>query len=403
MKFHRTELSNGLTLLGEVRESAVSAAIGFFVRTGARDETDDVSGVSHFLEHMMFKGTATRSALDVAYELGAMGAQSNAYTSEESTVYYMAILPEYFERGMDLLCDMLQPALDPQEFSTEKKVILEEIALYQDRPSFMIFENLLRTFFDKHPAGNSVLGSHDSISALPVEKMRTYFDGHYSTPNMALVASGNFNWNKFVDLAGKLTEKYSRAKVTRQRPPHTPSPIEKIIHKDNLQLAHMCLAAKGPMATDDSRYAAKILSCILGDGSGSRTFWELVDKGLVDAAAIDDDEMDQVGMIYGYVSAPPERLDEVGAIMRRIMETPLEFDAGMLERAKTKLRTRVTLQGESSMARMSALGHDWLDGNPYQTLEQTLARLEAVSRDEIAALVKQYPLSPTAIVKLLPA
>ena len=140
MDFKKYTLENNLTLLGEVNPHAKSVALGFFVKTGARDETADVSGVSHFLEHMMFKGTEKRSALDVTYDLGNLGAQANAFTSEENTVYYASVLPEYFEDTLELLSDMLRPSLSQEEYDVEKKVILEEIALYQDHPMHILFE-----------------------------------------------------------------------------------------------------------------------------------------------------------------------------------------------------------------------------------------------------------------------
>jgi predicted Zn-dependent peptidase len=139
--YKQTQLKNGLTVIGESNPANVSSAIGFFVRTGARDETPAESGLSHFLEHMMFKGTPTRSAIDINMALGNLGAQANAFTSEENTVYYAAVIPERFSEMQELLSDMLRPALDPNEFDMEKKVILEEIALYQDRPHFFLFEN----------------------------------------------------------------------------------------------------------------------------------------------------------------------------------------------------------------------------------------------------------------------
>jgi predicted Zn-dependent peptidase len=172
----KTVLSNGLTVVGEPNPANVSAAIGFFVRTGSRDENEQESGVSHFLEHMMFKGTATRSAEDITFQLGNIGAQANAFTSEENTVYYGAVIPEHLPAMQELLSDMLRPAIDPDEFSTEKNVILEEIALYQDRPTHVLFEKAYRTFYGTHPVGNSVLGSTDSISALTYEQMRGYFE-----------------------------------------------------------------------------------------------------------------------------------------------------------------------------------------------------------------------------------
>src|SRR3990167_4020837 len=139
-------LSNGLKLIGERNSASKSAAIGFFVKTGARDETSQESGVSHFLEHMMFKGTARRNALQIALELGNLAAKANAYTSEECTVFFSAVLPEYLPAMTDLLCDMLRSSIDPKEFEVEKKVILEEIALYKDRPAYYLFERAFREY-----------------------------------------------------------------------------------------------------------------------------------------------------------------------------------------------------------------------------------------------------------------
>ena len=192
------KLDNGLTLLWEHLPQAQSAAIGYFVRTGARDETGKESGVSHFLEHMMFKGTAKRSSADIQYELGNLGAQANAFTSEENTVYYSAVIPENFSKMQELLTDMLRPALDKQEFDTEKKVILEEIALYQDKPYFYMMERAMLDFFAGHSAGSSVLGTSASISALENSEMAAYFARRYVPGNIVLVASGNFAVDKFV-------------------------------------------------------------------------------------------------------------------------------------------------------------------------------------------------------------
>lgn len=402
MKFYNTTLANGLTLIGERRDSAVSAAIGFFVKTGARDEAAGIAGVSHFLEHMMFKGTAKRSALDITYEMGAMGAQSNAFTSEESTVYYMAVLPEYFSRAVELLADMLRPALDEKEFEVEKKVILEEIALYQDRPSYLLFETAMREFFAGHPAGNSVLGSVQSVGALLQTQMKSYFDARYSPANMVFAASGNFDWQEFVDLAGRYCAAWPKVSAGRDCPGHLPVECAKVITKAQVQQAHLCLMGPGPAAQDSERYPAEVLSCILGDSAGSRVYWDLIDKGLADAASVDCDDMDGTGMVYGYVSSTPEQIDQVGDILRGIMLTPREFSDAELQRAVTKLGTRLVLQGESSMRRLMAIGNDWLYREEYVPLADELKRVQAVSRKEINSMLDRFSFAPTASVKLLP-
>lgn len=403
MKFYQTELDNGLTVLGEARESAVSVGIGFFVKTGARDETQDIAGVSHFLEHMMFKGTKTRSALDITYQLGAIGAQANAYTTEENTVYYAAVLPEYFHDAFELLSDMLQPALDPGEFDTEKKVILEEIALYQDRPTHILFETMLREFFQGSPAGNSVLGTTTSIGSLSRDAMLAYFQSRYTASNIVLGVAGNFDWEETVNFAKKYCGHWPRKPVSRLYTKHESKKSSQTITKADLQCGHLCLATRGPAAQDDALYPIQTLSCILGDGSGSRTYWELIDKGLADAASIDGEDMDQTGMIYGYVSSQPSVIDDVGEVLAHIMRTPNNFSKDDLERAKTKLTTRLVLQGESSLRRMMTLGTNWLYQGKYISVEEELKRFKEVTQDSIFEALERFSLEPITAVKLLPA
>ncbi len=402
MKFSQHTLKNGLTIIGEQRESAVSVALGFFVRTGARDENSEISGVSHFLEHMMFKGTSKRSALDITYEMGGIGAQANAYTSEENTVYYMAVLPEYFKNALELLSDMMRPSLAQEEFDVEKKVILEEIALYQDRPSFLLFEAALKEYFDSHPAGSSVLGTIDSVSALTSEQMRAYFDKRYTAKNIVLTVSGNFDWNELTTLAEEYCGSWPAVETSRDTPAHTPKEKTRIIRKKDIQRAHQCLITSGPAAKDHERYAAEVLTCILGDSSGSHTYWKLIDKGIADAASIDTDDLDGTGMVYGYVSATPERIEEAGEILAGVMRAAKDFTDAELERALTKLGTRLVLQGESSMRRLMAIGVDWIYRQEYVPLKEELQRIKAVGRTDIASLLAKHDLSPKVSVTLLP-
>src|SRR5438270_8288993 len=166
MPFHSHTLQNGLQLIGETSPSARSVALGFFVRTGARDETGEVSGVTHFLEHMVFKGTPHRTALEVNRDFDRIGAHYNAFTSEENTVFYAAILPEYLEPAVDILADILRPSLRTEDFEMEKNVIIEEIGMYEDQPMWSAYDNAKRAYFDRHPLGNSIMGTPDRIRAL---------------------------------------------------------------------------------------------------------------------------------------------------------------------------------------------------------------------------------------------
>src|SRR6267378_2855398 len=176
MSFYKHVLPNGLTIIGEISPSARSAAVGFFVKTGSRDETAPESGVSHFLEHMVFKGTPHRTALEVNYDFDKIGASYNAFTSEENTVFYAAILPEYLPQAVDVLADILRPSLRGDDFDMEKKVIIEEIGMYEDQPMWSAYDHAKRVYFADHPLGNSILGSVASIQALTAEQMRAYFE-----------------------------------------------------------------------------------------------------------------------------------------------------------------------------------------------------------------------------------
>src|SRR6476660_6061055 len=170
MSFHQHTLDNGLNVIGEVSPSARSVSVGFFVRTGSRDEQPDVSGVSHFLEHMVFKGTPKRSALQVNIDFDRIGADYNAFTSEENTVFYAAVLPEYLPQATDILSDILRPSLRTDDFDMEKKVIIEEIGMYDDKPTWCAYDHAKKQFFAEHPLGNSVLGTVKSITDLTADQ-----------------------------------------------------------------------------------------------------------------------------------------------------------------------------------------------------------------------------------------
>src|ERR1051325_545503 len=203
MSFHKHVLPNGLTVIGEISPSARSVAVGFFVKTGSRDETPSESGVSHFLEHMVFKGTPRRSALEVNYDFDRIGASYNAFTSEENTVFYAAILPEYMPQAVDILADILRPSLRGEDFDMEKNVILEEIGMYEDQPMWSAYDHAKRIHFADHRLGNTILGTPASIKALTRDQMEAYFRRRYVAPNITVVAAGRFDWPAFVGLIEK--------------------------------------------------------------------------------------------------------------------------------------------------------------------------------------------------------
>jgi predicted Zn-dependent peptidase len=398
----KVTLNNGLTILLEHLPDAQSAGIGFFVRTGARDETRKESGVSHFLEHMMFKGTPKRSSADIQFDLGNLGAQANAFTSEENTVYYASVIPENFPAMQELLTDMLRPALDPQEYSTEKKVILEEIALYQDKPHFYLMEQSTLDFFAGHAAGNSVLGTSASIEALECSEMAAYFNRRYSPANTVLVAAGQFDPQRFIADAKKLTSHWVPHDAPRLIKPFAAQPMHKDYHRKNVTQAHVLLMTDGPSAQSAHRYPMALLSMILGDSSGSRLYWSLVDKGLVESTGAFSDERDGCGVFGAYASTEPERLEQVVKIVEDILATPLEFSEADLERARNKLISKVVIGGELPMGRLMAIGLEWNYRQATTSLDELLAEIRAITRDDIAQALKAHPLKTWGQFRLLP-
>lgn len=403
IQIHEHSLPNGLKIIGEVNPDSKSVALGFFVKTGARDETVKESGVSHFLEHMMFKGTASRSTLDITYQLGNMAAKSNAYTSEENTVYYAAVLPEYFKDLRELLSDMLRPSLDPKEFTVEKKVILEEIALYKDRPHFYLFEHMLTDYFGSHPAGQSVLGSTDSISAVSRDEMKAYFDRRYVPSNMVVVATGNFSWDQFKSDIEKFCGEWEDRKAPRTLKKFEYKPVSKEYRKKDLNQVHMAMMIPGPGATDEERFPIGVLTVILGDSVGSKLYWEIINPGLADSADIDHDERDDTGSVMAYVSTEPEKLEIVREKLKGILANPLDFTDAELERAKTKLLTHVVLSGESTMGRMRSLGHEWLARKRIHSLTEEAEKIRKVTRAEIESALKKFPWKNWSEFRLLSA
>ena len=279
MKFREATLANGLEIVAECNDRAYSTALAFFVKTGSRDETADVAGVSHFLEHMTFKGTPRRSAADVNRELDEIGSHSNAYTSEEQTVYYATVLPEYQDPALDILADILRPSLQQEDFDTEKQVIIEEILKYEDQPPFGAHEKCMALYFHDHPLGHSVLGTVQSVSQLTSGAMYEYFRQRYSPGNMALVAAGRVDFERLVREAQKWCGDWPAFIAPRAAPPAAGREEFQTVVKDTATQQYAVQISAGPSATDADRFASRILATIVGDDTGSRLFWELVDPG----------------------------------------------------------------------------------------------------------------------------
>lgn len=405
MEFLEHTLANGLEVIAECNGRAHSTALGFFVRTGSRDERDDEAGVSHFLEHMTFKGTPRRSADDVNREFDEMGAQYNAFTSEENTVYYAAVLPEYQDRVLELLADILRPSLRPDDFDTEKKVILEEIQMYEDQPPFGADEKCKALHYGPHPLGRSVLGTLQSVGGLPVEAMRDYFRRRYCPANITLAGAGRIDFEALAASAERYCGGWEP--VEAGRPKAEPAGREgfHVIHKPSATQQYAVQLAQGPGAADDARHAARLLAAVLGDESGSRLFWDLVDPGLAETAVLHHSEYEGAGLFATYLCCePPQAADNLRAIdaLYRRVETDLPVTAGELAQARSKTSSRIVLSSERPSGRLFSVGGEWIQRRRYVSVRDDLDAVAGVTADRVAAVLARYPLSRCTTVTIGP-
>jgi predicted Zn-dependent peptidase len=405
MPFHTHRLPNGLQLIGETSPSARSVALGFFVRTGSRDEAPDVSGVSHFLEHMMFKGTPRRTALDVNLDFDRIGASYNAYTSEENTVYYAAVLPEYLPKAVDILADILRPSLRVEDFTTEKEVILEEIGMYEDQPGWSAVDHARKIYYGEHPLGNSVLGSVESIKALHRDQMHAYFSRRYAAPNIVVSAAGNFDWNELVAMltaacGGWNTDQVGR---TNRREWDGVGGLH-VLTREKVQQEHVLVMAGGPPADSKQRYAADTLALAIGDDTGSRLYWALVDPGLAESADASYYEYDANGAVYTTFSCEPEQASENLAIVRKVLAEVRKdgITDEELRQAKSKIASRVVRGSERPMGRMQAIASSWTYTGEYRDVDTELANFDAVTLADIRAYLDRYPVDRATVVAFGP-
>ncbi len=401
--FKRHTLPNGLEIVAEVDDAAHTAAAGFFVRTGARDERAEVMGVSHFLEHMMFKGTAKRSAERLNLEFDELGARNNAYTGHELTAYYAAVLPENLPGAIDLLGDMLRPALRDEDFATERGVILEEIAMYEDEPLFVLDEQCLEAHYHGHGLGHRILGTKQTISDLPVDAMRAYFAERYSADNTALVLAGKVDFDACCRQAEALCGHWARTGAARENRAPAVGGRTVEARSGKVSQAYAMLVAPGPGSDDLRRYAGFVAAIHLGGPDNSRLHWALVEPGLAEEAEAGFDPRDGIGEFKVLVACEPEKLDEVWAVTQREVEQLAEsISDADVARIRAKVATGVTLAGEQPEGRMHRLGRVWTYLRQYNALEEELERINAVTVADVRDLLRAFPFAPATVGRLLP-
>jgi predicted Zn-dependent peptidase len=375
-------------------EGLRSVAIGFWIRTGSRNESPEQAGLSHFLEHLLFKGTDRFSSREIDETFDGMGAEVNAGTSKETTSVFSRFLDRHLERAFDVLQDMVLRPSYP-DIDSERQVVLEEIAMYEDEPSDKVHDVLASAIFGDHPLGRPIIGRADVISSVPVPEIADYHDSRYVGPNMVVAAAGSVEHERVVELVTRALEGRTGMVADAALPP-TPapdgvSPGIRFQRKDTEQY-HLCLGGPAIRRADERRFALRVLDTLLGGSTSSRLFQEVREKrGLAYAVYSYVSHYADSGQVAVYVGTRPDNVREamevIGRELRRLVEDGI--DADELERARENVKGRTVLSMESTLARMNRLGSSVLMGVPVMTVDELLAATDAVTREEVIELARE--------------
>jgi predicted Zn-dependent peptidase len=383
------DLDSGLRVVTERMPSVRSVALGLFVRTGSRDEVPEQAGISHFLEHLLFKGTDRFSSEEIDQIFDGMGAEVNAGTGKETTSVYARCLDRHAERALDVISDMmLAPAY--RDVDSERQVVIEEIAMYEDEPSDKVHDVLAGAVFGSHPLGRPIIGSADVVGSVPVPEIAAYHDSRYVGSNLVLAAAGNLEHDQVVEQAERLLGSRDGRLENGSDPVRLDGPEVRFHSKDTEQY-HLALGGPGLARGDDRRFALRVLDTLLGGSSSSRLFQEVREKrGLAYAVYSYSSSFVDIGQVGIYVGTRRDNVGEamgiIGEQLRRLQDEPVPLDE--LERAKENVKGRTVLSMESTLARMNRLGSSVLMDVPILTLDELLAAIDAVTAEDVARLAR---------------
>lgn len=389
---HRvTALDNGLRVVTEHFPRVRSIALSVMIGVGSRNETREQSGLSHFLEHLLFKGTDRFTSLEIDELFDGIGAEINASTDKEATTVYARFLDRHLEQAFDVMSDMVMRSTFP-DIDSERQVVIEEIAMYEDEPSDKVHDILGTTVFGDTPLGRPIIGRADVIANVSVPEIAAYRDVQYVPGNIVVAAAGAIDHDKLVELVKG--GGFERPGVPPEREPAVPArrPTLGFLEKDTEQV-HVALGAPGLTRGDDRRFAMSVLNTIFGSSSSSRLFQEVREKrGLAYAVYSYSGYYRDTGQIGMYVGTRPDRVGEAmevfGNELRRLVESPATD--GELARAKENVKGRTALSMESPMGRMSQIGTNTLFGTPIYTLEEIERRVDAVTVEDLRAIVEEF-------------
>ena len=383
-------LDSGVRVVTEAMPSVRSIALGFWIRSGSRDEPVEQAGISHFLEHLLFKGTDRFSSREIDEVFDAMGAEVNAGTSKETTSVYSRFLDRHLEHAFDVLQDMvLRPAYP--DIDSERQVVIEEIAMYEDEPSDKVHDVLSGAIFGDHPLGRPIIGTADVISSVPVPTISKWHDHRYTGANIVIAAAGNLEHDAVVEMVSNSVAVDGGGTKSVTASPNGVTPVLRFHEKETEQY-HLCMGGPGIARGDERRFALRVLDTILGGSTSSRLFQEVREKrGLAYAVFSYASHYLDSGQVALYVGTRPdnvaEAMDVIGTELARLHADGVSEEE--LERARENVKGRTVLSMESTLTRMNRLGSSILMDVPLLSVDEVLSAFDAVTLDDVMDLARE--------------
>jgi predicted Zn-dependent peptidase len=389
----REVLPNGLIVITEEMSHIRSISIGIWMKSGSRDETAERNGISHFTEHMVFKGTTSRTAKDIAREVDSIGGNMDAFTSKETICFNIKVLDEHAPIAIDILSDLvLNPVFNPKDIAREKGVILEEIKMDEDNPDYLVHELFTQNFWKDHALGKPILGTKETVRSFDQEGLLDFYRQRFTPNNMIISAAGNLNHRTFVDLIKDRFAGLKRAPNGFHQPAPAITPRIITRNKKSLEQVQLCLGVASHPISHEKRYVSYVLNTVLGGGMSSRLFQKIrEDQGLAYSIYSDLNPYRDTGCLAVYagtsLESTPSVVDSVLAEFRELKKEKMPDDE--LRRAKDQLKGSLMLGLESSTSRMSNLARQEMYFGRFFTLDETIAQIEEVTAAEIVEMSEQ--------------
>jgi predicted Zn-dependent peptidase len=403
--YDRTVLSSGITVISEKMDGFRSAAIGIWVAAGSRDELPAEAGISHFTEHMMFKGTPTRSAAEISEAFDRLGARFNAGTDKEYTTYYCQVIDQHIDEAFSVLADMLSHSLmEKDAMLSEREVVLEEISRSEDQPDDMVHDLFAATLVPGHPIGRPVLGTKETVGGFLPDAVRGYTGRRYGTGDVVVSAAGNVDHAALVALVERTLELPTSERIDRGEMPATIVPRFEIITKETEQ-AHICWGTAGLRSRDTDRFAMSVMDTIVGGGMSSRLFQEIREKrGLAYSVGSYHAQYLDMGQWTVYAGTRPENAEKVVGLIKS--EVARFIDGGATDdelfRAKEALKGNLVLGLESTSARMSRLGKSEVTHGELLSLDELVERIDVVEKADLSRVAEATMAGPAVLAMVAP-